>query len=125
MRCAPWLTLFAVAGCGWPSTYAPDGGRNRVVCDTTVTTMPVHVLDTTGAPAPGVTVTATNSSDGRTSSAVSDGNGNVKISSGIGPGVVTIKGALNDLVTPEGQFTVTPSDCLDAVSPPNLVLQLK
>lgn len=125
MRCALVLVL-ALTGCGWPTTYLPDGGRNRVICDNDVLQVPVKVLDATGAPTGEAMVTATNSSDGRQLKGQTNGSGIFVVNTTIGPGVVKVVGTLNDLKTPEGNFTVTPSsDCTPAVSPNNLVLQLQ
>ena len=85
----------------------------------------MQVLDATGAPSTQATVVATNRNDGRKASSTTNGSGIYKVSSDLGPGVITVRATLNDLATPEGQFTVTPSDCTPSVSPNNLVLRLK
>lgn len=125
MRCLFALVVVIVTGCGWPSAYLPDGGRNRVVCDREVITMPVKVLDAIGAPTSEATVVATNVNDGRNVTGTTDRAGIFKVSSELGPGVIQVKATLNDLATPEGQFTVTPAECTPVVSPNNLVLQLR
>lgn len=123
MRCT--LLLLVVTGCGWPTTYLPDGGRNRVNCDTTELFVPVKVLDAAGAPTNEATVLAANSTDGRTASGVTNSAGVYKVSTDLGPGVIQVTATLNDLKTAEGNFTVTPGDCTPGVSPDSLVLQLK
>ncbi len=124
MRCVLVLAV-VVTGCGWPTSYLPDGGRARVVCDVTEVSVPVKVLDATGAPSTEATVVATNRNDGRKETGTTNSAGVYKVTSDLGPGVISVRATLNDLATPEGQFTVTPSECTPSVSPNALVLQLK
>ena len=96
-----------------------------MICDTGEVTVPVKVLDVTGAPSTEATVTATNADDGRKASGVTNGAGVYVVSSTLGPGTVRVVATLNDFSSREGQFTVTASDCTPGVSPNQLVLQLK
>ncbi len=124
MRLALFAAL-AVCACGGPSNLAPDGGRDRVHCEQTVVSIPVKVLDKTGAPIAAATVLAVNSSDStRTETGLTNGAGLFKLTSNLGPGVIKVSATFNDLKTPEAQFTVTPSECTTAVSPNNVTIQL-
>ena len=95
------------------------------MCEVTEVSVPVKVLDTTGAPSTQATVVATNSNDGRRETGTTNGAGVYRVTSDLGPGVITVRATLNDLATPVGQFTVTPGECTPSVSPNALVLQLK
>lgn len=125
MRLAP-LALLVFAACGWPNNTSPDGGRDRVNCDETVVSVPVKVLDTTGAPIADATVVAVNSSDStRTETGRTNGSGIFKVTSTLGPGVIKVNASFNDLKTPEANFTVTSGECTPAVSPNNVTIQLR
>ncbi|MBL9038033.1 MAG: hypothetical protein JNG84_05930 [Archangium sp.] len=121
------LAAFALsfAGCTGYSPYLPDGGRGRVVCETAALYSSVQVLGLTQDPADGATVTARNLTDDRTETGTVGAGGVFRVSSELGPGVVSVVATLNDLTSNEGQFTITFSDCTPSMSPRNLTLQLK
>jgi hypothetical protein len=124
------LTLVFVVstlGCLDPGNFDPDGGRGRVNCDTFSTRWPVEVVDFSGMPAVGATVTAVNDGDpSKKVTGVADARG-VYLVDGktLGTGPVTVTATLNGINTNPGRFTFTPSECSGSVvEPRDLRLQL-
>jgi hypothetical protein len=125
-RATGWLVLVAATSCGTYTASLPDGGRGQVNCAMAAPTVPVQVLDLFGAPAPESTVTAVwTSYDDTTQTFTTDGRGVVVLAPQFGPGVVRVKAMLNDLASPVGQLTFSGGDCVTAVTPRDLILQLK
>jgi len=87
----PVVIVFAFA-CGQRETVHPDGGRDRNVCTQQPATIIVRVLEPSGAPVEGATVTATNLGTGRQLTATTNGQGVTSaIDEEVGPGTVVIR----------------------------------
>ncbi|MCU0696487.1 MAG: carboxypeptidase-like regulatory domain-containing protein [Myxococcaceae bacterium] len=128
MRLALPLCLAVLAlGCLDPGNFDPDGGRGRVNCDTFSTRWPVSVVDFSGMPVVGATVTATNDTDAsKKVTGQTDGRGIFLVDGkDLGSGAVSVVATFNGSSTNTGRFTFTPSECAGSVvEPPDLRLQL-
>ena len=97
-----------------------------MTCAGGVASVPVLVTGRAGEPAPGATVTATWRSYGDTTqSQVTDARGVTVIAAQFGPGIVRVKATLNDLASPAAEVTFAGGECISAVSPSDVHLQLR
>jgi hypothetical protein len=121
-----FVVLCCLSGCESYTASLPDGGRGQVNCPGAEPTVPVTVFDRSGAPAPAATVTAVwLSYDEITLSFSTNARGVAVIPSQFGPGQVRVKASLNDLSSESGEVTFSGGDCVTAVTPNNLALNLK
>jgi hypothetical protein len=115
-----------LTGCGGYSASLPDGGRGTVNCAGDMPSVPVTITDKAGLPAPDATVTAVFLSyDNITQSFITNARGVAVLKAQFGPGVVRITGSLNDLTTPAAEVTFAGGECVNAVSPRAVSLQLQ
>jgi hypothetical protein len=123
----PFALAVLALGCLEPGNFDPDGGRGRVNCDMFSTRWPVEVVDFSGMPVVGATVTATNDTDAsKKATGVTDSRGIFLLDGKeLGTGPVTVTATFNGVSTNTGRFTFTPSECSGSiVEPRDLRLQL-
>jgi hypothetical protein len=107
--------LFA---CGTPA-YLPDGGRPRQVCESTLTVIPVHAVDSSGVPLDGATITAKNQSTGTMQTGTTNGNGDTAaITDELGRGQIEITAEAGALKTKAGFLVEIACDSCDCTAMP-------
>jgi hypothetical protein len=114
----------AACGSSYTSTL-PDGGRGSVNCPGDMPSVSMTVLGKAGAPAPAATVSATWLSYDISDSYVTDARGVAVLKAQFGPGIVRVRASLNDLSSQSAEITFAGGQCVNVVTPREVVLQLQ
>ncbi len=117
--------LFAFAllctACDFREELLPDGGRARVNCDNNKVTVPVTLLDKSGAKFPRALLVA-QYADSTSETLTADAQG-VVIVEDHGPGTVQIQGNYNGFPTDPAELNFNGGECATFASPNQLTLQ--
>lgn len=119
------IALFLLAACGPAASQLPDGGRARNVCAPGSNSIAVKVVDPSGAPVQGATVTATSLASGKQLSATTSAEGTTNaLTDEIGAGSVSVRASLGTRVSASQQVNWTCGECLCSAQPSSVVLTL-
>lgn len=117
---------FLLAGCGG-HTALPDGGTtDRLVCANGIPTMAIQVMDASGKPVSGATVTAKNVASGKTVTGTTDERGITQsVTNEIGSGTIRVSATMGTLSSAVTQVDWICGECTCSATPNQVVLTVQ